>query len=94
MIGINNLLNKSGKFLLIYPTWETKKVLKNVEAFDLYVSAQTIIYSRLDKPSKRTIFEIQREPCKTNCSKFISGNQDVGYSNEYKKLMKEFYTIF
>ena len=94
MHGIKNLLNNSGKFLLIYPTWETERVVKSAEDLNLFVSNQTVVHSRIDKPSKRTIFEIQQESCNKQTKIFISGNQDVGYTNDYKKLMSDFYTIF
>lgn len=92
--GAKTLLNESGKFFFIYPTWETEKVIKSIKYFNLFISVQTVIHSRLEKTSKRTIFEIQKEPCVTENKIFISGNQDVGFSHEYKKLMKDFYTIF
>ena len=94
MHGIKNLLNNSGKFLLIYPTWETERVIKSAKDLSLFISNQTVVHSRIEKPSKRTIFEIQQEPCNKQTKIFISGNQDVGYTNDYKKLMSDFYTIF
>ena len=89
-----DLLSESGKFYLIYPTWEIQRVIESAENLNLFISNQTTIYSRKEKPSKRTILEFQSSPCNTIQSEFISGNQDVGYSNEYKQLMKDFYIIF
>lgn len=89
-----SLLTDSGTFFLIYPTWESERILEISRNLNLYICKQTTIYSRKEKPSKRTIFEFKLSPCKTKLADFISGNQDVGYSIEYKQLMKQFYTIF
>ncbi len=92
--GAKKLLNKEGSFFLIYPTWEAERVIQETSSLNLFINFQTTIFSKKQKPSKRTIFEIQKEPCFTIHEEFISGNQDVGYSKEYAELMKEFYTIF
>lgn len=92
--GIINLLNKEGSFYLIYPTWETDRVVSEAKNANLYIQNQTKIFSKKQKPSKRTIFKLQGEPCITSFNEFISGNQDTGYSKEYAELMKDFYTIF
>lgn len=89
-----DLLNPLGKFFLVYPTWESDRINDLSKKLNLYISNQTTIYSRIEKPSKRTIFEFQLSPCTTIHSSFISGNQDVGYSEDYKQLMRDFYTIF
>lgn len=94
LYGAKKLLNKKGKFFLIYPTWEVNRVIHEANKLDLFVGVQTTIFSKKQKPSKRTIFEFQLEPCITVFEEFISGNQDVGYSKQYSELMKNFYTIF
>lgn len=88
------LLNKKGKFFLIYPTAQINRVIEESKKSNLFIRVQTKIFSKKQKPSKRTIFELQLDPCTKILEEFISGNQDVGYSNEYKKLMRDFYTIF
>ena len=92
--GAKKLLNKKGKFFLIYPTWEASRVVREASNLNLHICIQTTIFSKKEKPSKRTIFEFQLEPCNTIYEEFVSGNQDVGYSKPYSDLMKEFYTIF
>ena len=92
--GAKKLLSKKGKFFLIYPTWEVSRVIHEANKLNLFVGVQTTIFSKKQKPSKRTIFEFQLEPCTTVFEEFISGNQDVGYSKQYSELMKNFYTIF
>ena len=89
-----DLLSLDGKFFLIYPTWEANRVNTEAKKINLFVKIQTTIYSKLQKASKRTIFEFQCEPCITLNTNFVSGNQDVGYTEQYAELMKEFYTIF
>tara|TARA_B100000963_G_C22585083_1_gene652674 strand:- start:413 stop:1126 length:714 start_codon:yes stop_codon:yes gene_type:complete len=92
--GAKKLLNKKGKFFLIYPTWEVSRVIHEASNTGLFIGVQTTIFSKKQKASKRTIFEFQLEPCTTVFEEFISGNQDVGYSKQYSELMKNFYTIF
>ena len=92
--SVKSLLNKAGKFIFVYPTWETKRVYEAIKKEHLFIVCQTTIYSSVNKPSKRTIFEIQKAPCSTEYSEFVSGNQDIGYTPTYKKLMQDFYTIF
>lgn len=94
MKGAKNFLSENGHFFLIYPTWEAKRVIDEVEKLNLFITIQTTIFSKKEKPSKRTIFQIQKSPCTTTRNDFTSGNQDIGYSPEYRELMKEFYTIF
>lgn len=89
-----SLLRPSGKFYLIYPTWESKRVMDSAQQIGLSIKTQTTIFSRKDKPSKRTIFEFGNLNGLPERKEFVSGNQDVGYSDEYKNLLKDFYTIF
>ena len=88
------LLNKKGGVYIIYPTWEASRVIHEAGSTGLFIRSQTTIFSKKQKPSKRTIFELQKEPCTPIHRDFISGNQDVGFSKEYKNLMRDFYTIF
>tara|TARA_B100000676_G_C17998827_1_gene799562 strand:+ start:428 stop:1141 length:714 start_codon:yes stop_codon:yes gene_type:complete len=92
--NVQALLNNNGKFFLIYPTWETNRVLYETDKTKLFIKKQTTIYSSRQKPSKRTIFEFQLEPCNKTCQEFESGNQDIGYTQKYAELMKELYIIF
>ena len=88
------LLNERGKIYIIYPTWETNRVIHETGSLGLFIRTQTTIFSKKQKPSKRTIFELKKEPCNPIIKEFISGNQDVGFSKEYQELMKDFYIIF
>ncbi|MBK22160.1 MAG: hypothetical protein CMP63_07635 [Flavobacteriales bacterium] len=92
--NVKKLLNKEGKFFLIYPTWEASRVFLEASNLNLHICTITKIFSKKQKPSKRTIFEFQLESCNSIHKEFVSGNQDVGYSKPYSELMKEFYTIF
>ncbi len=92
--GAKNLLKKDGTFYLIYPTWEADRIKYEAKIINLHIKNQTTIFSKKQKPSKRTIFEFQLETCITIYEEFVSGNQDTGYSKQYAELMREFYTIF
>lgn len=91
---VDSLLSNEGKFYLIYPTWEITRVIESASKLNIYISEQTTIYSNKKKPSKRTILEFQKKPCSPVLKDFTSGNQDIGYSNKYKELMKDLYIIF
>ena len=88
------LLSDSGIFYLIYPTWESERVEAESKKLNLSISKQTKIFSSQKKASKRTIFEFTNQTKKTIYQDFISGNQDIGYTNEYQELLKDFYIIF
>lgn len=90
----NKLLKQRGKIYIIYPTWEANRVIQETGSLGIFIRTQTTIFSKKQKPSKRTIFELQKEPCSPIHKEFITGNQDVGFSREYQDLMKDFYTIF
>ncbi len=94
LYNVKKLLTEDGKFYLIYPTWETNRVLKKTEEQNMFISEQTTIFSRKDKPSKRTIFTIKTSESSIIEKEFVSGNQDVGYTDQYKTLLENFYTIF
>lgn len=94
LYNVKKLLTEDGKSYLIYPTWETNRVLKKTEEQNMFISEQTTIFSRKDKPSKRTIFTIKTSESSKIEKEFVSGNQDVGYTDQYKTLLENFYTIF
>lgn len=89
-----SMLSEKGKLYLIYPTWEQNNVENISQKTALKIAVKTTIYSRKEKPSKRTIFEFDLRASETIIDEFISGNQDVGYMSGYKVLLKDFYTIF
>lgn len=91
---IKSLLTTTGQFYLIYPTWESEKIISYCNENDLYINTQTLVFSNREKPSKRSIFEISLVKKDTILNEFISGNQDIGYTKEYQSLLKDFYTIF
>lgn len=94
MGNAKSLLAKEGVFYLIYPTWESDRVLSLAEEFNLNITKQTTIFSSRKKPSKRTIFEFTISSNSFTKEEFTSGNQDIGYTKEYAELLKDFYIIF
>ena len=93
--GVLNLLNVQGKFYVILPTKESEQFRMMAEENKLYLTKQTRVITRTDKPEKRLLMRFEFTP-KTFSEDSITIEDDErhSYTDEYKELTKDYYLAF
>lgn len=88
-------LLKNGTINLILPIDQKQEVTEYVEKFGLYVSKECIVFPKPNKNPHRLLIELSKIK-KTFESQSLTIENDGrhNYTDNYKKLTREFYTIF
>ena len=88
-------LLKNGTINLILPIDQKQEVTEYAEKFGLYVSKECIVFPKPNKNPHRLLIELSKIK-KTFESQSLTIENDGrhNYTNNYKKLTREFYTIF
>ncbi len=93
--GVTNLLNSSGIFTLILPSEFEKSFEKLCRQNNLFCIYKMYVYPKSDKTHNRIIFEFSFKKKATKQEKIIIRDKHTNqYTNEYKKLTKNFYLKF
>ena len=92
--GEKHLL-KNGTINLILPIDQKQELIEYAEKFGLYVSKECIVFPKPNKNPRRLLIELSKIK-KTFESQSLTIENDGrhNYTNNYKKLTREFYTIF
>jgi tRNA1Val (adenine37-N6)-methyltransferase len=94
-LGVNQLLDKSGQFVMIYPFDRKDDVLKVSNEKKLFASQMLEIKGNEKKIPNRIIFEFVKSPVKCNISEIIVRNSETNdYTDDYKLLTKDYYLNF
>jgi tRNA1Val (adenine37-N6)-methyltransferase len=93
--GVLKLLSPTGKFYVILPTKESELFRDEAEKHKFFLTKQTRVITRTDKPEKRLMMRyefIQR----AFSEDFITIEKDErhSYTDEYKALTKDYYLGF
>jgi tRNA1Val (adenine37-N6)-methyltransferase len=95
LTSVKNLLTEDGKFCVILPLIEGLRFKELAERAGLFCTKITEIISKKDKAVERLL--LQFEQCKTETLRATliiqEGEGRHEYTEEYKILLKEFYTI-
>ena len=88
-------LLKNGTINLILPIDQKQEVIEYAEKFGLYVSKECIVFPKPNKNPHRLLIELSKTK-KTFESQSLTIENDGrhNYTDNYKKLTREFYTIF
>ena len=88
-------LLKNGTINLILPIDQKQEVIEYAEKFGLYVSKECIVFPKPNKNPHRLLIELSKIK-KTFESQSLTIENDGrhNYTDNYKKLTREFYTIF
>jgi tRNA1Val (adenine37-N6)-methyltransferase len=89
-------LTKNGSLNIILPYDQKKEAIELAKKHRLISVRECSVYPKPNKPPHRVLIEFSRDENKKNSkeSLVIEENGRHNYSKEYKKLTREFYTIF
>ncbi len=93
--GVLKLLNPTGKFYVILPTKESERFREIAAENTLFLTKQTKVITRTDKPEKRLLmrFEFTNRTFSED-SIIIEKDERHSYTDEYKELTKDYYLAF
>lgn len=92
--SIDILLEDHGRFYTIMPPFSFQKLRLELGRFNIKLFEQLDIQSRLEKPLYRILGGFSRKPDKMKKNTLIIANDNGVYSEDYKKLLKDYYLVF
>ncbi len=91
MEKVASLLRPNGRFALIVPT-DTVPIFNQLAKINLLSPSKIItIWPKKSKISKRTLLEYKKETTQTQIGEITIMESDGSYTDEFVKLVKEFY---
>lgn len=98
LIASSRLLTNGGKMALILPFLEGERFIERAERMGFSQSRITEVRSKPHLPIERLLIELVKNNAKTVVERsqlvLLKDEKDRIYTNEYKNLTSEFYTIF
>ncbi|MBB4037373.1 tRNA1Val (adenine37-N6)-methyltransferase [Dysgonomonas hofstadii] len=92
LIGLSSgILNREGRFAMVYPYDEKEKIILLAEENNLYVSKLTNIYPKPDSMPKRVLVELSKKQMPVKESSLVIEKARHVYSEEFVALVREFY---
>jgi tRNA1Val (adenine37-N6)-methyltransferase len=86
------LLKETGRICLILPVDEGLQYLNTASNYGLFISRQTKVFPKPGSKAKRLLFELVKIPCECVYSEItIESEHRHVYSEEFTKLVKDFY---
>lgn len=96
------LLHPQGLFCVILPTQSYPSFIYQAQKNKLYIQFKTIVYTRPDKPPKRVLIALSKDPtyqCPLPAA--VAPTMSIhpplphdGYTDEYRRLTTDFYLAF
>jgi tRNA1Val (adenine37-N6)-methyltransferase len=87
-------LTVSGRGYFILPNDAAKEIIKQADVKGLYLQHEISIHSSRSKPHHRTIIGLGFENTQTIEESFVIYEAEKVHSEQYRKALKEFLTIF
>jgi len=89
-------LAKNGRFAVILPLIEGLRFIEIARTYGFYLTRKTEVKPRADKPIERLLleFEMTNKPLSTTELILMNSGDDRDYTEQYRQLTKDFYTIF
>ena len=88
-------LTEKGTLNLIIPFKDGKSCLSFAEKLNLHLSREYIVYPKSDKPANRLLLEFSHQKIEPKRGELvIEHEQRHQYTQDYKNLTRDFYTIF
>lgn len=91
ILATSRLLHKEGNCFFILPFKEEEKFLKIAHKNSLFPSKITRVKGNTKNKSKRSLIQLGFEQIKTQIEELVLEKERHHYTEEYKKLVKEFY---
>ncbi len=89
--GVSKLLDKDGIFASVAPFKEEKKIIKIAQIFKLFPLRILRVKGNDSSPIKRSFIEFTFTKTDTKIEELIIEKERHQYTNDYKKLTKDFY---
>jgi tRNA1Val (adenine37-N6)-methyltransferase len=91
-----SLLAKNGKFCVILPLLEGLRFIDIARTYGFYCTQKTEVYTLADKAVERLLlqFELHEKPTVYETLTMLNSQKRNDYTEAYKELTKDFYTIF
>ena len=91
----NKQLNQNGTVNLILPYSSYENCKKKADEHQLYCKRECIVYPNIRKAPSRILLEFSKEKHQIETKKLIIEKDNRhDYTEDYKKLTRDFYTIF
>ena len=88
-------LTEKGTLNLIIPFKDGKSCLSFAEKLNLHLSREHVVYPKSDKPANRLLLEFSHQKIEPKRGELvIEHEQRHQYTQDYKNLTRDFYTIF
>jgi tRNA1Val (adenine37-N6)-methyltransferase len=90
------LLAKDGKFCVILPLLEGLRFIDIAKTYGFYCTKKTEVFTLADKAVERLLlqFELASKEMETETLIMLNSQKRNDYTEAYKELTKDFYTIF
>ena len=93
--SIGRLLSPDGRCYVIYPTEQCRLFEDEASKYGLFVLRRLYVSSRPDVQPIRTIVELSRRQCETECdSLYIENGERHDFSYKYRSLTRDYYLKF
>ncbi len=93
--SVDRLLSQDGRCCVIYPTEQCQLFENEALKYGLYALRRLYVSSRPDVSPIRTIVELSRKQCETECdSLYIENGARHDFSDKYKSLTRDYYLKF
>ena len=93
--GVKKNLTENGTLNLIIPFKHEKECINFAKKSNLHLSREYIVYPKADKAANRTLLEFTYNKIETERGELIIENEHRHqYTEDYKNLTRDFYTIF
>ena len=93
--SVDRLLSQDGRCCVIYPTEQCQLFENEASKCGLYALRRLYVSSRPDVSPIRTIVELSRKQCETECdSLYIENGARHDFSDKYKSLTRDYYLKF
>jgi tRNA1Val (adenine37-N6)-methyltransferase len=91
-----SLLAKDGKFCVILPLIEGLRFIDIARTYGFYCTKKTEVFTLADKAVERLLLQFESNDKEMKCDTLIMLNSQKrnDYTDDYKELTKDFYTIF
>jgi tRNA1Val (adenine37-N6)-methyltransferase len=94
LIGIERTISENGRFVGVFPFVEGNIFTAKASNYGLFCAKRVTILGKEKQPPKRLLLEFCRQKSKLEESTLTIRKLDDSFTNEYKRLTKDFYLAF
>ena len=91
LTAVDRLLALHGRFCVILPVQEGRRLIECGAIIGLYCTAETAVYTRTGKPAERLLLQFERNPYPFRRSRLVIYDRGEERSAEFRHLTQDFY---